>query len=167
MPKKLKRLPLPPSRAAINSNIVKYKINNIDNCFEGMIVWYWTASPEIFPNQIHCGIEDASKNAQKGFTTVINNVISLDIIINECILSLINEKNTINNKNMEMNMEIINSILIRSGKKFDADKEKKEKLNDLLKNINDTIKELKLSARIKFMFMDLNDLRKKEWHSKK
>ena len=80
MPKKLKRLPLPPSRAAINSNIVKYKINNIDNCFEGMIVWYWTASPEIFPNQIHCGIEDASKNAQKGFTTVINNVISLDII---------------------------------------------------------------------------------------
>ena len=70
-------------------------------------------------------------------------------------------------KNMEMNMEIINNILIRSGKKFDESEETKEKLNDLIKNINNVIKELKLSARIKFMFMDLNDLRKKSWNGKK
>jgi len=94
-------------------------------------------------------------------------VIPIDVIINECIIALIDEKDTVNIKNMEMNMEIINNILIRSGKKFDESEETKEKLNDLFKNINNVIKELKLSARIKFMFMDLNDLRKKSWNGKK
>ena len=68
---------------------------------------------------------------------------------------------------MEINMEIINNILIRCGKKFDETLEKKEKLNEIINIINNTVKELKLSSRIKFMFMDLNDLRKKGWNSKK
>ena len=51
--KKLKRLPLPPSRNAVSNNLVEYVINNVSNNFEGMIVWYWTASPEIYSGQIH------------------------------------------------------------------------------------------------------------------
>ena len=94
-------------------------------------------------------------------------IISIDVVINECIFSLINEQDKLNNKNMEINMEIINNILIRCGKKFDETLEKKEKLNEIINIINNTVKELKLSSRIKFMFMDLNDLRKKGWNSKK
>ena len=81
MPRKnLKRLSLPPSRAATSSTVVKYNINNIHSSFEGMIVWYWAASPSIFPDQIHFGFEDANKNSQEGFTNVINNKISIDIM---------------------------------------------------------------------------------------
>ena len=69
MPRKnLKRLSLPPSRAATSSTVVKYNINNIHSSFEGMIVWYWVASPSIFPEQIHVGFEDANKNSQEGLS---------------------------------------------------------------------------------------------------
>jgi hypothetical protein len=78
--KKLVRLPLPPSRAAINSPTMRYNINNIDNSFNGMMVWYWTASPEIFQGQIHSGFENANKNSQEGYSKVIDNQISINLI---------------------------------------------------------------------------------------
>ena len=34
----------------------------------------------IFPDQIHFGFEDANKNSQEGFTNVINNKISINIM---------------------------------------------------------------------------------------
>ena len=66
-----------------------------------------------------------------------------------------------------MNMEIINCILTRCGKNFDKDVNHSKNLNELFESINSIIKEHKLSSRIRFMFMDLKDLRKKSWISHK
>lgn len=77
--KKLKRLPLPPSRNAVSNNLVEYVINNVSNNFEGMIVWYWTASPEIYSGQIHPGFESAERNAQKGYSKVFNGKITIQL----------------------------------------------------------------------------------------
>ena len=53
-------------------------------------------------------------------------VLSIDLIVNKCIYDLINVDQ--NNKNMEMNMEIINNILIRCGNKFDSEEKVKKNL---------------------------------------
>ena len=94
-------------------------------------------------------------------------ILSCELIYNECIIKLIEEKEKIDNKNLELNMEIINSILTRCGKMFDKSNIYSKKLNEMFEIVNETIKEKKLSSRIRFMFMDLKDLRKKSWISKK
>ena len=94
-------------------------------------------------------------------------ILSCKLVYNECFLKLLDEKNKLNSKNLEMNMEIINCILTRCGKNFDKDVNHSKNLNELFESINSIIKEHKLSSRIRFMFMDLKDLRKKSWISHK
>lgn len=79
MVKKNKRLPLPPSRNTLFSEVNEYKINNINSCFENMSVWYWCASPSIYNGQIHNCFESADKNSQTGFTIVKNNTIIIKV----------------------------------------------------------------------------------------
>ena len=85
------------------------------------------------------------------------NMINGDVIINKCLNTLLTETPS------ELNMEIFNQIITVCCSKILYEKNGQNILNSMVDSSREKTSQNQLGSRIKFMIMNLNDLRKKNW----
>lgn len=83
-----------------------------------------------------------------------------DEIMNLCIDTLIND-------NQEDSLECLCSLLKSIGEKYEKSNPKKAQFNNQMNKLEAIVRENKIASRIKFLIMDILDMRKENWKPRK
>jgi len=85
-------------------------------------------------------------------------MISENVIFDKCMNDLIDLESP-----MELDLEILATLIKVSGNKIDKDIANKKSLDNIFAKVKEIVDAKKVGSRMKFMYMDLTDSRKKGW----
>lgn len=109
----------------------------------------------------------AAKRRGLGLVKFIGNLYILNMLNDQVILHCLRDQSKNVTDPSEDSLENLAQLIKTVGPRFEASERNKAALNMIFDNVQLILENCKLSSRIKFMLMDLQDLKKSNWKSLK